>query len=158
MAVRNQISIAVGAVLLLACGPDSGGVQGVVVTKAGEWETRLALVSAELPGIPAAQRQRLLAELYEGRPERSCLRERGSPEVGERYFFDGCTYRRVADTGAEVDREAICPAAPGMPERVFTVRGQRTPETYDYLVTITSSDGHRIAGREVGRLVGPCPS
>ena len=118
----------------------------------GEWEVTMNPVSLHVPGMTPAQTARLLA-LIKPTKERYCLADQ--PKVGDN-FIASCTYTKIADRGARIERYATCPAPRGGPPRSATLIGTRSANAFSILDIVTDAKGRKVTMRENGRRIGDC--
>lgn len=128
---------------------------------AGQWETRMELVS--INGKKPTRAEMALLDAGGPAARRMCF-DGVAPRVGDKKRKGRCTVVRAADAGAKVDRELEC-ARPGNTGKVVaTFGGTRARESYDFRITTVDRDaagkpdGLTIVTRETGRRIGDCPA
>jgi hypothetical protein len=147
---------------LLACGNgDKPSSSTDFVPKQGQWEVRTSIVAVSGPMF--ADRALASALVGQTSTELRCFTGRlVRPAVGDPMLDGRCTYTRVADEGARVNRSATCQAS-GADVDTGETTGIRSHDNYDYKIVIhrkeTATGALRgvVETREVGRWIGNCP-
>lgn len=134
--------------------------QGVTGFSPGEWETKVEVLEAEMPGMPKAAADKLAKSNEEMRTHRYCMtpEEASNPGGG---FLTGdskskCNIEKLDMNGGKIEQTVSCGDANGKPTMRMTTSGTYTATSMDGTAEMDMAGFMKMKVKLQSRRVGEC--
>lgn len=129
----------------------------------GQWETRIEMLSMDMPGMPGGGVGKQVMDKMLGEPMTvsSCMTPEEARKPNARIFSgkgdSSCIYRNFSMAGGKLDATLVCPAEGPGGETVMTQTGEFTGDSFALQTDMKVGDsGMRMKARVTGKRTGDC--
>jgi hypothetical protein len=130
----------------------------------GEWETKVEVVNAEIPGVPPAMAEQMRKAMTINTSVTDCMTPEQAERPSEGLFARDqgeCRFDRYDMRGGRIDGAMTCTSAGEGTARI-TMQGSYTPTSFEMRNTVDASRGGgqamKMESRVTGRRLGECRS
>jgi hypothetical protein len=134
--------------------------QGITGLAAGEWETTIQVLEAEMPGLPKASAEKLSKASAEMRKHSYCITPEEAAKPGGSFLTGDksskCNVEKLEMNGGRIEQIVSCPDPDGKPGMRMSTSGTYTSTTMDGTAQMEMGGFMKMKVKLSSRRVGEC--
>lgn len=128
----------------------------------GEWETKVELIEADIPGMPKGAGEMMAKQAAAQPPARYCITPEEAAKPGGNLFTGSgkgdCTVEKLTMSGGRIDQVVSCANPDGKPGMRMTTSGTYSAASVDGTAEMDMIGVMKMKVKLASRRVGECPA